>query len=348
LEKGKKKENRPVMIEKDLEDFLHAGKQLEYDAAKCEAGRVLLKKHDMLKVEEIVVSSEAHDDDPNAGSNGDYSVPVVDLSESSDKYNGGFLLVWIPDLALYGSYDTDHHVLTVFGKEVRWQNIVSSPAAFLEAQWYPERKAGRILKAWKHYKFRKRKTLKIDPLYNAIMKNKFEAIEKIITKDRSILDYTDDQRWTPLYTFLHFYHENDAQKIILKLFLENGAPVSARDSSGKPFVFNMFRNHSHALPRLGRIFALLTEQGLDINIRDGQGNTLLLSYINGLDLIAEDIMTRKRSDMSSKIDEAVTIVEMLRKLGLDVKAKNNDGDDVLSLTKRYGFVGINTKLGKII
>lgn len=59
-------------------------------------------------------------------------------------------------------------------------------------------------------------------------------------------------------------------------------------------------------------------------------------------------MTRKRSDMSSKIDEAVTIVEMLRKLGLDVKAKNNDGDDVLSLTKRYGFVGINTKLGKII
>ena len=129
--------NISKMIPHDLADFLHAGKQLEYNAALCEAGKVVLKSLDELFVSDVYVDSEEsplHDSDPSADVKGYYAVPAVSLVAECEGYDPEGILIWLPDYSLYGTWDSDHWDVLVF-PNVTWSDVVDNPVAFLNAQW---------------------------------------------------------------------------------------------------------------------------------------------------------------------------------------------------------------------
>jgi hypothetical protein len=125
------------LIPPDLTDFLHAGKQLEYDTALCEAGVIVLKSPDELSVSDVYVDSEEsplRDSDPNAGVEGYYAVPAVSLVAECEGYDPDGILIWLPDYSLYGTWDSDHWDVLVF-PQVAWSDIVGNPVPYLNALW---------------------------------------------------------------------------------------------------------------------------------------------------------------------------------------------------------------------
>src|SRR5437899_2276444 len=68
----------------DLRDFLAAGRQLEYEASSCEAGRIILRPLEKLRVGKYLTRPTAHGqvpwlaDDPHQ-EQGYYSVAAVNL-----------------------------------------------------------------------------------------------------------------------------------------------------------------------------------------------------------------------------------------------------------------------------
>jgi hypothetical protein len=143
------------LIPPDLADFLRAGKQLEYDAALCEAGKVALKSYDELSVSDVYVDSEESPlraADPNAGVTGYYSVPAVSLVAECEGYDPEGIMIWLPDYSLYGTWDSDHWDVLVF-PHATWSDIVRDPVPFLNAQW--EDGFGEYLAPWERYEFRK-------------------------------------------------------------------------------------------------------------------------------------------------------------------------------------------------
>jgi len=67
----------------DLIRFLRVGRQLEYDASKCEAGRIELKNYDELSVSKVDVEPNysLSVDDPYLDLEGHYQVEITELSQ---------------------------------------------------------------------------------------------------------------------------------------------------------------------------------------------------------------------------------------------------------------------------
>jgi hypothetical protein len=97
-------------LPKDLVAFLRSGRQLEYDAEKCEAGRVVLKNVEQLTVSDVYVGSEeSPSDDSNASVSGYYAIPSVSLlAECDASYDPEGILMWLPDQRRFGTWDDSH------------------------------------------------------------------------------------------------------------------------------------------------------------------------------------------------------------------------------------------------
>lgn len=146
----------PFNLPDSAVEFLKLGKQLDYDYSKCEAGRVGLMRLDQLVLGEVRVFTEdtaGLEDDPRAAEFGYYAVPAVSLTGECASYNPEYLLLWVPDDRLFGSWDCDHSVLTVF-PNITWEDIVTDPLPYLNAQWYPDRGVGIPFRPWPKYEFR--------------------------------------------------------------------------------------------------------------------------------------------------------------------------------------------------
>ena len=144
-----------VPIPDDLRAFLAARKQLAYEPPLlCEVGAVKLKPLRALRLQKIWVVAPAGTErhDPNRKREGFYVVPVVDLCGRCSNYDPVGILVWIPALEAYGTWDYDHGRLVAFPR-VSWQQINRRPVYYLEAQWgspfFPTAK-GEAVKPWKH------------------------------------------------------------------------------------------------------------------------------------------------------------------------------------------------------
>jgi hypothetical protein len=133
-------------------EFLCTGKQLEYDAAQCEAGRVGLKRLDQLSLGEVWIGTES-ESDPHRDERGYYAVPAVSLSGECASYSPEFILLWLPEDRLFGTWDCDHWILTVF-PDATWEDIVSDPLPYLNSQWDPGAGGGVPFQPWAKYKFR--------------------------------------------------------------------------------------------------------------------------------------------------------------------------------------------------
>ena len=132
--------------------FLRAGKQLEYEDSQCEAGRVGLNRLDQLSLGEVWIGTES-ENDPYHGKDGYYAIPAVSLSGECASYSPEFILLWLPAERLFGAWDCDHWILTVF-PDATWEDIVADPLPYLNAQWYAGAGGGISFQPWPKYDFK--------------------------------------------------------------------------------------------------------------------------------------------------------------------------------------------------
>jgi len=129
-----------MLLPKDLVDFLKSGKELEYDAGKCEPGQISLLSVDELTISEMYVDSEESPlakKDLHAGVEGYYPVPAVNLVADCDGYEPEGILIWLPDQKVFGTWDSDHWDILVF-PNTTWSDIASNPTIYINAQWEPD------------------------------------------------------------------------------------------------------------------------------------------------------------------------------------------------------------------
>src|SRR5215831_8871567 len=122
----------------DLVAFLGAGKQLEYEAEPCEAGAITLVPLTELKLERFPVetgSLAVYEQDPHYPQVNSYLVLGVNLVASCTAgYEPVGMLLWLPVERRYGTWDSSHCGLQVFGPEVTGRRIAANPVPHINAR----------------------------------------------------------------------------------------------------------------------------------------------------------------------------------------------------------------------
>lgn len=136
----------------DTAEFLRAGRRLEYDTTRIEAGEVRLKRLEELTTGEVWIGTDLAGD-PHADENGYYAIPAVSLTGECKSYDPEFILLWLPRERLFGTWDCDHWILKVF-RGASWSDIVANPTGYLNAQWDNTDKLGTAFVPWSDYEFK--------------------------------------------------------------------------------------------------------------------------------------------------------------------------------------------------
>jgi hypothetical protein len=145
---------KKIELPEDLVAFLRAGKKLKYDHRKCEAGQITLIQHGRHKLGEVWIDAGSQDGDPKAGKEGYYAIPAVNLVAEAEGYDPEFILLWLPESKVYGSWDCDHWELRVF-PDTTWSDIARNPLKYVNAQWEPDEVESELLVPWPKYPFKK-------------------------------------------------------------------------------------------------------------------------------------------------------------------------------------------------
>lgn len=115
-------------LPKEFVNFLKAGKQLSYDPDLCECGKVKLKDYSDLTIGYIYF------DNTKNGNKSHFAVPAISLLETCEFYNPDFILLWLPNEKMFGTWDEDHWEMKVF-ENINWSEIIKEPIKFLNTQW---------------------------------------------------------------------------------------------------------------------------------------------------------------------------------------------------------------------
>ncbi len=142
----------PLNLPDEFVEFLQSGRQLDYDPASVEPGEVKLKRLEEFAIGEVWIGTEIPGD-PHAGESGYYAIPAVSLTGECEDYDPEFILLWLPEERLFGTWDCDHWVLKVF-RNARWADIVANPAAYINAQWDWNDELGSQFVPWPQYEFK--------------------------------------------------------------------------------------------------------------------------------------------------------------------------------------------------
>jgi hypothetical protein len=145
-----------LKLPNELQTYLRLRKNLKYKSSDCEPGRIVLKPLADLELSEVWVDSEEsplRNNDPHGGEEGYYVVPAVSLVHECEGYDPEFILLWLPDEGLFGTWDSDHWDLKVF-PNTDWESIVSNPVPYINAQWDQDSKVSRYFIPWPRYEFK--------------------------------------------------------------------------------------------------------------------------------------------------------------------------------------------------
>lgn len=121
-------------LPQDLVDFIKYGKNLSYDEEKCVIGHIELVPIESLMRGRIYVDKIVSNQ--NDLREGYYIIPAVDLIAECEGFDAWGILVWLPDIQKFGTWDCDHRELKVFLK-AKWSGIVADPIKYLNAMWKP-------------------------------------------------------------------------------------------------------------------------------------------------------------------------------------------------------------------
>lgn len=81
-----------------------------------------------------------------------YPVPAVDLLAEVSGYYADGVLVWVPMISEFATYDNDHCVLRSFPKK-SWDEIVKSLEQFIDSQWNQECQQSELVCPWNDSRF---------------------------------------------------------------------------------------------------------------------------------------------------------------------------------------------------
>lgn len=118
----------------DLINFLEKKKELEYDEDEVTPKELKLCKLADLKVEKIWVDGTTYDDNNILIQQAYYEVKAVNLIENCKNYSSYCLLMWLPEIKMYGAWDQDHWRITLF-PNASWSDICNDPIPYINSQW---------------------------------------------------------------------------------------------------------------------------------------------------------------------------------------------------------------------
>lgn len=127
----------------DLINFLKSNKELEYDYSSIEPNFVGIIDFEKLKLSEIWIEGETNDKSY-------YKIPAINLTDKCEYYSPEFILLYLPNEKLFGTWDSDHWKLYIFPKAT-WTDIVSNPAPYLNQQWNPTEEFGLLFNPKENY-----------------------------------------------------------------------------------------------------------------------------------------------------------------------------------------------------
>ncbi len=113
----------------DLVAFLKTDRRLRYDARACEIGVFTLRALDEVQEIELAVSAEQ----------GEATCVMrgLDLLKTCEAYDPRGMLVYIPSLRKYGSYDGEKQSLVTF-RGMSWSDFLASPTRYINAGWFED------------------------------------------------------------------------------------------------------------------------------------------------------------------------------------------------------------------
>jgi hypothetical protein len=114
----------------DLVEFLESNRRMEYDASACEIGAFEIRT--LNEVEEIDLTLSG------AGNESPCSIRALDLIKSCELYDPRGMLVYIPALRKYGSYDSEGLSLITY-RGMSWSDFSAAPARYINAAWVLDR-----------------------------------------------------------------------------------------------------------------------------------------------------------------------------------------------------------------
>ena len=118
------------------------GKTIELNNSPAEIEKVIFYPIDELKEDyEIIDTNEYYlnynefKTDPEI----QYHIPTINLikKDAEDNYDNDGLLVWLPVLKCFGTFDIDHCIGYLF-KDVEWTELERDLGNFINTQWNPE------------------------------------------------------------------------------------------------------------------------------------------------------------------------------------------------------------------
>ncbi|CAM1363297.1 hypothetical protein [Tenacibaculum xiamenense] len=118
----------------DLTQFLQSKSQLNYDYKSVEPDFVGIIDFNNLKLGKIYIEG-------NVSGKSYYEIPAVNLTNQCEYYAPEYILLYLPNEKLYGTWDADHWTLYVF-PNANWNHIVKTPEAYIDYQWNPKEEIG--------------------------------------------------------------------------------------------------------------------------------------------------------------------------------------------------------------
>lgn len=156
----------------------------------------------------------------------------------------------------------------------------------------------------------KRKRLSRDLLDSVHMRD-INRVRELLAHGTDVNAKDAEHEQTPLMFAVIF-----AGVDMVRLLLESGAEVDARDDRGRTSLFYA--------PVSSEMFGVLLRAGADVHARDEEGNTILMRKVSESAPLAE--------------------VEELLKLGIDPRVRNENGETALDLAESLGLVRVVERL----
>ncbi|UWX55747.1 hypothetical protein NYZ99_04805 [Maribacter litopenaei] len=121
-------------LPKDLTEFLKAKSELIYDHKTVEPDFVGIIDFDKLELGKVWIEG-------NISGKSYYEIPAINLTDQCEHYDPEYILLYLPNEKLYGTWDSDHWKLYVF-PNTNWTDITKNPAEFINQQWNPKKEIG--------------------------------------------------------------------------------------------------------------------------------------------------------------------------------------------------------------
>lgn len=121
-------------LPQDLTDFIKSKSELIYNHKSVEPGFVGIIDFEKLELGKVwiegTISGKSY-----------YEIPAINLTDQCESYDSEYILLYLPNEKMYGTWDSDHWILYVF-PNTKWTDIVINPVEFINQQWNPKKEIG--------------------------------------------------------------------------------------------------------------------------------------------------------------------------------------------------------------